>query len=607
MSADAVVLDQSLSDESSVPQFVEKQYLYVNDSNNSNYSSQIVIDTTSLSNSGSYLGWSESFLSIPLVLQMKSAGIGAVGAKNVDYAMALKSGYWNLIHSLSVEFNNGSVVQQTPFLNVFTSFKCLTSWSEEDVKQHGKLTGFCPDSADSWLFNDVANAVGNQLGCSGTGVCNNRTSQTISQVLIASGAGSDDQTTLVPVSTESNLSSSSVDCLANKGLMKRLKWLNFSVGADAKSVLLASNPAGLESIFKSYVRSTTNNRAIVFPAIVRMKDVCDFFDKLPLLKGSTMRLYVNTNQAYLQLRSLNTLQSATTGVLGNRGSLALRASPIILGGGGTCPIMVSSNDVGQGFSSIDPTAVGAQARADIEVGLSIVRTQFSQFGADTFVAPVTSVRLYCPAYTMTPQAEAKYLSMMPTKEIVYEDIFQYQIPAVATGAPFNVLVSNGLPNLKSVLVVGHLPLASNGVAVSAGGNYDSTLSSSLLSPFSGTGGCPDPVAITNFNIQISGKNLFNSNKLYDYESFIEQLGQSNQLNGNKTTGLASGLIGEEDFSNLYRYYYADASRGLPSEANVSKSIQIQGTNVSGKSTEYMCFASFTRRIVIDIRSGSRVE
>lgn len=33
-------------------EFTSKQYLYVNDNNNGSYSSQIVLDTTSLSNSG---------------------------------------------------------------------------------------------------------------------------------------------------------------------------------------------------------------------------------------------------------------------------------------------------------------------------------------------------------------------------------------------------------------------------------------------------------------------------------------------------------------------------------------------------------------------------
>ena len=73
------------------------------------------------------------------------------------------------------------------------------------------------------------------------------------------------------------------------------------------------------------------------------------------------------------------------------------------------------------------------------------------------------------------------------------------------------------------------------------------------------------VSVTNFNILVSGVNLFLNNEYYDFEAFLEQLAQSNQLNGGLTTGLASGLISEDMFSSCYRYYYGDCSRILPSE------------------------------------------
>ena len=65
---------------------------------------------------------------------------------------------------MTVEFNNQNVVQQTPFLNVFRSFKCLTSWSNDDLDNHGASCGFYPDSSDSWSFNsDFSAATGNPV------------------------------------------------------------------------------------------------------------------------------------------------------------------------------------------------------------------------------------------------------------------------------------------------------------------------------------------------------------------------------------------------------------------------------------------------------------
>jgi hypothetical protein len=150
-----------------------------------------------------------------------------------------------------------------------------------------------------------------------------------------------------------------------------------------------------------------------------------------------------------------------------------------------------------------------------------------------------------------------------------------------------------------------LPASSNGV--SGAGEYLGTPVSSLYSPFASSGGTPDPIALTNFNIQLSGKNLFNDQNQFDYQTFYEQFVSSNQLNGSLTTGLASGLIGEHEWSNLYRFYYCDCSRSLPQEAGVSRSIQITGVNKSAYSVNLMVFASFTRSLTIDLRSGVRIE
>jgi hypothetical protein len=642
--SDEVILDKSLADESGKPAtFVDKQFLYVNDSNNQNYSGQIVIDSTTLSNSGSYIGWSEAFLAVPLVLQAECDVLTSTA--KFDFGMAMKSGYWQLIHSMSVEFNNGSVVQQTPFLNVFSSFKCLTSWSDADLKNWGKATGFAPDTADSWIYNPVVAAASavNGLQGSGQGFCNNRLAKTFAP----NGALSDvAYPTAIPVPTDlpttiasvtgllstqvvlateaSGLSDSVMGC-ANAGLLQRMKWLNFDLiasgatsGANVpnplvtpvggnvqanKALLLTGGRQGFTQIFKNYITSINEtSRAIIFLAVIRLKDVCDFFDKMPLMKGATMRLYINTNQCLLPL-SVTAAEVELTGVITAFPSLQLTAPPTILGGGQTCPIMVSSADLGQGMNAIAPVKAAAPGNSKaMTVALSIVKTQFSNI--TPYQTPLTSVRLYAPAYTMSPQAEASYLSMSPTKKIVYEDLFQYQFNNVAPG-PFNFLVSNGLPNLKSLVMMGFLPAASNGIT--GAGQYVATPVASLLSPFSSSGGTPDPISLTNLNIQISGKNLFNDNKQYDYQEYLEQFVSSNQLNGSLTTGLGSGLIGESEWSDLYRYYYADCSRGLPQEAGVSRSIQVSGTNQSSVNVNLMIFASFSRSLTVDIRSGVRLE
>ena len=159
------------------------------------------------------------------------------------------------------------------------------------------------------------------------------------------------------------------------------------------------------------------------------------------------------------------------------------------------------------------------------------------------------------------------------------------------------------------MVVPLLAQAQNGVGGTITGattNATAITSNTLLSPFSTTGGTPDPISLTNFNIQISGKNLFINNQQYNFETFVEQLVSSNQLNGSLTTSLGSGQVSYEDFQSLYRYYYGNVSRSIPSEDGVAKAVQLLGVNNSLQEIGLMVFVSFEREITIDVRTGARV-
>jgi hypothetical protein len=70
--------------------------------------------------------------------------------------------------------------------------------------------------------------------------------------------------------------------------------------------------------------------------------------------------------------------------------------------------------------------------------------------------------------------------------------------------------------------------------------------------------------------------------------------------------LSSGLIGQSAFESLYRYYYGNVSRSLPSEDGVAKAIQILGTSLCPVPVDLMVFVEFQREITVDVRTGARV-
>ena len=624
---DSLVFEDTINSELTTSEFVDKQWLYVNDNNNGSYSSQIVIDTTPLANSGGWVNWSEALLFMPLVLQIESAtgeGISASSSTGYDFVVALKNGYWNILHSMNVEFNNGSVIQQTPYMNLWCSFRALTSWSNDDVKDWGCVCGFSPDTSTSWGFNpDDENATYN--GGSGYGLFNNNTSPLVQIQIVGdlTSTGTTGDIRAYNFSTASTNSSQSAKYLYNQGLFNRMKFINYDpVATDTydgyslgQQYLLSQSAS--QQIFRTCVQYDTANgyiaRSVSIDAVIRLKDIADMFCKMPMTKGGTFRMYLNTNQVYFQALQQPTVFSGNaadtdTGAIVSSGIQTLIQPPIILGGGGTNPVMLASCNAGQGSATlVPPQGDGAINYNTVSVALSIVRTQFNQIN-NTVSAPITSCRLYAPVYTLSPLSEQRLLSLSPTKKVVYEDIFYYQFPSQSGGQPFNLLVSNGIPNIRKVLVQALVNKDYNGVPIAINGTTGIT-TSTLLSPYTTTGGTPDPISINNFQIQISGKNLFINQLQYDWEEFVEQLVSSNQLNGSLTTSMASGQIGKEDYQSLYRYYYGNASRSIPSEDGVAKAVQILGllNCPSNIKCDLVCFISFERDFTIDLRSGARIQ
>ena len=95
------------------------------------------------------------------------------------------------------------------------------------------------------------------------------------------------------------------------------------------------------------------------------------------------------------------------------------------------------------------------------------------------------------------------MSLAPTKRVEYEDVFQYQFTGVNAGDTFNFLVSNGIADIQSVLVVPYLSASAND-----GMNP-------FLSPYGTAGATPDPIPLQQFNIMLSGVNLFLENEEQD--------------------------------------------------------------------------------------------
>jgi len=222
--------------------------------------------------------------------------------------------------------------------------------------------------------------------------------------------------------------------------------------------------------------------------------------------------------------------------------------------------------------------------------------------------------MYIPAYTFVPSFEEAYLSS-PVKQINYTDIYQYQITNVISGGTINNLVTNGIANIKSILIIPfYSPLYGTAVTNVKSGvsfNPNTNLPTGIpvyQSPFDPAGcGATSPLChLTNFNVQISGQNAIYNLQKYTAENFNNQLYGQNSVNGGLTDGLTSSLIGRQEFDMEYCYYYVNVERMLPVEMGVPKSVQIIGQNLSSKACDYWVFVEHGVKISIDVLTGARV-
>jgi hypothetical protein len=748
---DKLVFDLAQEVEGSPSVFVRKDWINILDNQTQNYTSnQSIIDTSQLSNSNKYMSYRESYFLIPLTVTLASgdylaSNVDVTNAANFggsqanfqwkpnstdysDSAIGLKNWFGNIIHSFTLDYNGSTIIQQTPFVNMWNSFKLMTSLSYNDVITQGCTIGFYPDNPQTFEFylpykaqsaggsinlvTPIAGGGGSYAVFNGTGVCNN-TNQKSLQHNLNTGYQQYDSGN------------------GNDGLINRQKWISYdedgiigknsdlspSTTAQKYSSLLSKT--NCSNLWKSYISykqdqvvgadyKQTICGQLVYSVIatVYLKHVHSFFNMCPLLKGVFMKMTMNLNNAsstvyigsntliptttniaqigtvfsvpssavsalggvnMVQLSAISSNSSGNvrnllTGTLGslivnfegNEEANARIELPAVYPANTSLPVVSDALPAGvevqgYGLTSINqltlangatnllklPTGNNLRANAvgvgsgtgawiakqylmNISVGsVCLDQTINSLIGVkkDSF-NPCKSIYLYIPAYTFNPPFEQAYISS-PVKSIKYTDIYQYQVLNIAKGGQFNNLLTNGIANIKSVLL---LPFFNSNSDSNSNVNFNgcpqftSSTNGFLanvpvwMSPYDPAGcGPTSPLChFTNFNVQVSGQNAIYNLQLRSFEQFNNQLYGQNAVNGGLTDGITSSLIDRLGFDMEYCYYYVNVERMLPVEQSVPKSIQILGTSYSELPIDLLCFIEYGTEVNIDVLTGARV-
>jgi hypothetical protein len=534
----------------------EKQVLYVSDSNGNSYNGQIRLDTRILSSQDLWNDYSEGHLELPYQITYKSSA-DATGAGVVNgFMLGLKCGYHQLTDQIQVSLNGTSVVQQTPFSNLHMSYRMMTTWSDDDLSKHGYFCGFYPDSSGSHSFSGAASR-------NGGGMSNN---------VVALPSANGLHVWSLGAAANGSLRAT------NSGLLQRLELTSFPATSNDQGYggLATINTSGFaSSVGKNYVSDNGQgglNRIWTWNilACIRLKDLADFFDKMPITKGSWITMTVSYNSSSFEV----------TSAAAPNPTMILNGQPTI-NTGRTNPVMVSSANVNNPCVSL----VNGANSVSCSVGGA-----YASLGA----------RIYVPSYRIKPGYEAQLLKRNPVKKFKYCDIINYNITGVLTTTSFRQIITNSIKNPRAVVVIPQVNPASN-----SDGNININ---PLHSPFDSSPHTTCPMgAINNFNVQLNGKNVFQENYYYDFEAFRNELSQINCIDGGSTVGCANGLIGYKEWDNAYRYYVANLLRQSSLTPGSSMSVVVQGTNNTDSTMDYYVFVEHEKEAAIELITGRLVS
>lgn len=540
----------------------DKNVSYVVDQQNGNYSNQVSWDLTSLVSQNSYMSLQESYILMPMTttLAKGTAVLTAPTAFNVNQC-SIKNNFINFVDSIQLFVNGEQLIDQTSYSNFPIQIMDLLTMSQSDLKLKGSSLNIAPDNATSIRYS------GTNATVNGDGYTNNQ---------------------FLPTANKTTLTGLDFSTM-NDSIAKRI--LNFTSPTTTGSAVNGYPPALSTSVnnftqtLQSYFSEANASSLAVegawnYVVYLPLARLSDLLSKYPLVKGSQIRLVLNFNAGVATV----TTDTTSTNAL-------LKMTSYSPNGGNTCPVMLSSGYVNPITSTTTAGTLTLTTRIQTQ---AIARTATTT--AQKGFAQLPNCRIYVPTYKVNPTYEERILSNR-VQNIRYYDWYQQPITNIANGASFSQVLTTALPNVQALIMI-PFQNGSSGLFNSFTGSqfqsvFDTAPSTSLA------GGM---LAFQNFNVSVSGINVFNQNQNYCFDNWSQEV-QRIGLNGGLSKDISSGLWDLTSW-NWSPFVVADLSRRSESADKTYQSVVVSGTNNTGVTVDYYCFIAFQKEIEIDVITGA---
>lgn len=534
--------------------FLRKNVAYVVDqqAGNGQYNSgEVIIDSQAIAASGNMIDWRNAYVAAPFNVKVNLANTTAVtwsssnggGTGLAKFAAAIKN--CSLLDSLKVEANGKTIITATQGLSQLVNFKLLSTMTPAALAKDGPVIGFYPDDQG-------------QAGDQG---------------LDSFNSGND------PISYYSQGDAISQ---ANRGLVERQNnWLptqntSFMVDANLKEEGAAFD-AGTGAVPTAITAIGAAGGDVVdihYVAVIRLRDLHDYFDKHTLSRGVSYRFTLKFNQSVSTVISPATttpFSSVPTSIANSQTSGS--AQPAMLCWGGA--------------SFLGRLTASAATTITATVTAAIDTTPLTRF---------SGVRLYVPSFELDPSHQERLLSQPIIKRNFMDFMTQTTQTYAGAGSAINVQVSTSATNPRALIVI---PRWSQTATGNGGQGYYSD-----TSPLSTVPGSTDALlSLTNLQVKLGSNYVLPDRMFYSFQQFQDHIAGIFAQNGNQTVQTC-GLISKKSFEVNNRYYAFDLSRYPEAMSNLPQMVSLECKNNSQVAVELLCVLLYGRDVEFNLASGS---
>jgi hypothetical protein len=553
--------------------YVEKQQSsFVNDLNNSVYAnsslSLVQFDLGQIFNSSSVTDPGEMYLVVPLCIVAAcrtNTGVVTTASPGGSQLCSLKSNFIHLISQADIQIGGKTLESSQPHLNIVKHFKMISELSVNDLATIGPTLGFS-DRLDTTRSMRYVSAITATDGNSGNGLTNNR----------PFGAG--EHQGVIVASQNDNACNTAIQGKLNRYV---------DTSANINNSLALVTVTQLNNEFKPYYEFKSGYHCWYDYGVIRISDIFESMGNLGLVQrlDCNLRLWLNTGTVNVSVGgTLNTLTQSY---------LLPQAQSTFTN---TCPLMInylpSAATPTTGFvATIPATTTG------IVAGLFIAKpptTSISgvNLGASNASHPLQNCRIYYSQITLKPEKHIEYINNNRAKKVVYRSFITNVASNIAVNGTWSSIVSAGVTHPTSVLLV---PLIASNTTTGL-------MDFQYKSPFDTCPSTTSCLSISNLQCSVGGKNQLQSSLTYNYDNFISQVNNAEQLVSAQDYGLSNGLFSQQWWENS-KYYYINCERSQSGDKLAPRNITLSFTNNSNVNMDVLIFVQYAQDVTIDVATG----